>query len=296
MNENTIRIKYSIALGLLRAFAFLPLFLLYRLSDLAYVIVYYIIRYRRSTVRLNLTRSFPKKDDKDIKRIERGYYRHLCDLVVETVKLLHISDKEIDRRVVVNGGDYIEQLAADGRPIVAYLGHYGNWEWVQAVSRHYARPAISCQVYRPLHDEAIGRLMLTIRSRFATTSIPQKQAFRTLLKWKQNGKQFMVGFISDQRPNSSNLNHWTEFLHQDTAYSPGGDEIGRRIDAHFVYLDIEKTARGHYRMTFLPLSPAKDEVENPYTVQFMRMLEAKIRHAPEYWLWSHKRWRFARQS
>ena len=276
----------------LHAAAMLPLGVLYAVSSSLYPLVYHLVRYRRRTVRKNLTRSFPEKSLPEIITIEKEYYRHFCDCVVETIKILHISDKELDRRIQVTNGKLMEQLTADGRPVVLYLGHYGNWEWVQAITRHYSRPAINGEIYRPMHSKVMERVMTRLRSRFPTLLIPQKQAFRTLLRMKQEGKQYLVGFIADQRPNSKNLNHWTTFLHQDTAYSAGGEEIGSRIDAHYFYLEVEKTKRGHYKMSFKPIVPRVEDGTHPYTLQYMRMMETTIKRAPQYWLWSHKRWRF----
>lgn len=292
MKEN---LQYTLTIGLLRLVALMPLRMLYLLSDGIYLLLYRLAGYRRKTVRENLARSFPEKSRKELKEIERRFYHHLCDCIVESIKLLHISDREIDRCVEVENSDLVEQLAADNRPIILFLGHYGNWEWVQAIARHYKRPAVSGEIYRPLHSKAMDRVMQTIRSRFGNLLITQKQAFRTLLRMKQEGTQYIVGFIADQRPNSKSLNHWTSFLHQETAYSAGGDEIGRRIDAHFLYLEVTKPRRGHYRMSFRPIVPDHPQAPYPYTLQFMKMLEETIRQAPEYWLWSHKRWRIRRK-
>lgn len=287
-------LTYHLIIGSLRILAHLPLWLLYRASDCMYVITRYLIRYRRQAVAENLARAFPEQGKPERLRTERKFYLHLCDCIVETIKLLHISDKEIDRRVQVEGGDMVERLAADGCPVVLFLGHYGNWEWVQAVTRHYARPATSGQVYKPLHDAVMERVMLKIRSRFNTISIPQKRTVRTLLRMTREGRQWLIGFIADQRPNSGNPHHWTTFLGQDTAYVTGGEEIGRHTKAHFLYLDVEKTRRGHYRMTFHAIDPIQDGEPWPYTRGFMHMLEQTIRREPAYWLWSHKRWKGGR--
>lgn len=276
----------------LHAVAFLPLKVLYALSSCLCPAVYHLWRYRRRTVRKNLVCSFPEKCLPEIIVLEKEYYRHFCDCVVETVKILHISDEELDRRVQVTNGELMEQLTSDGRPVVLYLGHYGNWEWTQAVPRHYSRPAINGEIYRPMHSKVMERVMTRLRSRFPTLLIPQKQAFRTLLRMKQEGKQYLIGFIADQRPNSKSLNHWTTFLHQDTAYSAGGEEIGSRIDAHYFYLEVEKIKRGHYRTSLKPIVPRAEDKTHPYTLEYMRMMEATIIRAPQYWLWSHKRWRF----
>ena len=138
------------------------------------------------------------------------------------------------------------------------------------------------------------RVMLKIRSRFNTISIPQKRTVRTLLRMTREGRQWLIGFIADQRPNSGNPHHWTTFLGQDTAYVTGGEEIGRHTKAHFLYLDVEKTRRGHYRMTFHAIDPIQDGEPWPYTRGFMHMLEQTIRREPAYWLWSHKRWKGGR--
>lgn len=288
------RLLYNLLISLLRFWAFLPFDILYSISDGMYFIVYYILRYRRRTVRNNLRNSFPEKSGREREKIERKFYSHFCDCIVETIKLLHLTDKEMNKRIQVTNGNLIDQLAEDGAPIILYLGHYGNWEWTPAVTLHYTHPTLSGQIYRPLHNCTMEQVMLTIRSRFHTLSIPQKSAFRTLLRMRQENRQFLIGFVADQRPNSGNLYHWTSFLNQDTAYSTGGEEIGKRTGAHFVYLETKKKKRGYYQMTFHLISPLHDEKEYPYTRQFMKMLENSIRHAPEYWLWSHKRWRFSR--
>ena len=288
--------KYSIALNLLSATARLPLCILYVLSDMAYFIVYYIVRYRRETVRQNLELIFGKTDRKKIIRIEKRFYRHLCDCIVETVKLLHISDKEIDRRVEVTNGEYIDEIIRSGHSVVLFLGHYGNWEWVQAIIHHFKEPLVGGQVYKTLHDGVMDKIMLKIRSRFGLECIPQEKAVRRLLEIVRNKQEFVIGFISDQRPSGKILRHWTDFLGQATPYVVGGETIGNHVDARFVYLEMEKTGRGHYRLTFLPIEPDPEDTEpDPYTREFMKMLEKTIMRAPEYWLWSHKRWKRKRR-
>ncbi len=290
-------LAYHISLALLRCFALLPLSLAYGISDVAYILVYKVFGYRAKVVRKNLTLSFPEKTSDEILGIERKFYRHFCDLFVETVKLLHISDAELNRRIRVDGGEEIELMSQDGKPIIVMLGHFGNWEWVQKFTWHYQHPAINAEIYRPVKDKVFDRLMKRIRARFATEQIPQKQAVRTLLRHHSRGEQFLVGFISDQRPtntNSHNLRHWITFLNQDTAYVVGGEEIGRHVDAHYVFLTMEKPQRGHYGISINPITPSQTDVDHPYTVEFMRLMEQSIRNSPHLWLWTHKRWRYNR--
>lgn len=285
----------KVSLLLLKAVAGLPLGALYALSDFMYLVVRYVIRYRRKIIRLNLYNAFPERGCRERRRIEAGYYRHLCDCIVEDVKLLHVSDSEMARRVKVNGAELVDDAVREGHSVIIFLGHYGNWEWVQEICRHYSLPDISAEIYRPAKNKVFNEILRRVRSRYPTVQIPQKKAVRQLLRYNSEGAHFVVGFISDQRPNSRNLNHWTDFLCQDTPYAAGGEDIGNHVGAIYLYLDIEKPLRGHYVFTFKPVTPCDDGGQYPYTRAFLRMLEATIRRDPRYWLWSHNRWKYKRK-
>lgn len=291
------KLRYHLLLSFLRAVAFLPFPLLYALGDCVYFVLKYVLRYRSGVILGNLRRSFPEKDDKEIATIADRFYHHLADLIVETIKLLHISDRQLRCRIEVRDGDVVEWNAADGRPVVLFLGHYGNWEWAQEVTRHYRRPDFTCELYRPIHDPAVDAVMNRIRSRFNTTLIPQKSALRQLLGMTRDGRQYLVGFIADQRPyHMGRQHHWMTFLGQPTAVVTGGETIGRHVDAHFMFLEVQKPRRGHYVMTFRDMPvPADAQETYPVTRLYMRMMEAQIRQAPELWLWSHNRWKYDRE-
>ena len=283
---------YHLYLVFFSLIALLPLKVLYVLSDLLCFVLYRIVHYRKDTVRSNLVAAFPDMSTAQIDDIEKEFYHHLCDIIFETIKLLRISDKEIDKRVTVENAHLIEHAAKDNRPIILYIGHYGNWEWVPAITRHYRMPELSCQIYKPLRDVAFDRLMLKIRSRFGSVSIPQKKALRTLLKLKSENTSFITGFISDSRPNSKDTHEETLFLGQPTTFSPGGEAIGSKINAIFLYLDIKKVSRGHYQLIVKPITPPDMSVNYPYTREYFCLLQKTIERQPAYWLWSHKRWLF----
>lgn len=196
----------------------------------------------------------------------------------------------MDRRIEVVGGELVDRLASEGHPVILYLGHYANWEFVPAIVRHFSVPEICAQVYKPQRDKAFDRLMLKIRSRFNPVSVPQAKVFRTLVGWYRAGTPFITGFIADHRSNSSVSHHATTFLNQHTPFNPGGEEIGKRINAAYLYLDVEKKSRGHYRLTFKPIEPESLEGDSPYTRRYLEMLEQTIRRRPGLWLWSHRRW------
>lgn len=281
---------YYVYLCLLWPLSLLPLCVMYRVSDLLYLIFYHLLRYRIRVTRKNLEMAFPEKSAAERLGIERRFYRHLCDQIVETVHQLSMSDNEIDRRITAEGGELVEREVGKGRPVMVYLGHYCNWEWSLAITRHYTAP--SCAIYRPIKDKGMDRLMLQIRSIFGCEIIPQGKTVRTLVSWHRKYGAFAAGFIADQRPNSANLNHWTTFFGHDTAYPPGGEDIGRKMNAAYFYLDVSQPQRGYQHLALREIEPLDDGQPYPYTRAYYRMMEQTIRRAPHLWLWSHRRWLF----
>ena len=275
----------------MRLLAGLPLGVLYVFSDIAFPILYYIIRYRRSLVRENLRCSFPEKDEKEIVRIEKAFYHNLCDVFIEAFKCLNISDEEMRRRVDILNCELPERIASQGKNVFMLLGHCGCWEWCQEVCIRYKNPKKSCEIYKQIKNKYFSSLMHEIRSRWNTEQIEMKQAVRTLLKWSSEGEPFLCGFIQDQRPDVKAKDGIT-FLNQQTWYAPGAEEIAHKTGAEPVYLDVERTSRGHYRLTFLEMHPNTEESNSPYPLSrnYWRLLEQTIRRQPELWLWSHNRW------
>ena len=285
------QINYYCYLLLFKAIALIPLSLLYLVSNLMYYILYDVIHYRRNIVRTNLSNCFPEKNINEILCIEQKFYHHFCDLFLETIKLLHVTEKDINDRIVVDNTELIEKSALNNRPIILYLGHYGNWEWVTAVSQHYQIPKKTFQIYKPLRNKAFNLLMLKIRSRFNTISVSQKTALRSILNTHKQMSSLIVGCIADGRPNKkTEKGPGMKFLNQQTDFMVGAELIGRKIGATFLYLDVTKQARGKYRFTVKELIPAEEDKQYPYTKAFYRMLEKTITREPSYWLWTHNRW------
>lgn len=280
--------------GLVKFISLFPFWILYALSDLLFLIAYYLIGYRKKVVRKNLRLVFPELDDKERKRIEKRFYHHLCDVMVETIKLLSLSDKSLGKRVTVVDAELVDKNCEEGKSTILFLGHYGNWEWVPFITRHFHKQQVFAQIYSPLKDSAVGKTVHAIRNRFGAENISKDRAYRRLLEIQHNGKRFVTGFISDQRPLGTNLHHWTNFLGIDSAYMAGGETIGKRLGADFLYLDVNKTGRGRYTLTFRPLEVREDGEENPVTRAYLREMEATIRRDPAIWLWSHNRWKAQR--
>lgn len=288
-----VETKQKLYMALLKPISWLPMWGIYALGTCLRLLFQHVIHYRIKVIRQNLTTSFPHYTPRQLRQVETEFYSQFADNIVESIKLLNISNKTINKRVEVRGAELVEEIARQGRPIFLYLGHYCNWEWVPAITFHYSEPRVSAQIYKPLHDAAFDRVMLKVRSRFNSLNIPQDRALRTLVELRRNQGTFIVGIIDDHRPNHERSQHYMDFLnHPHTIINVGGEEIGRRLDAAFVYLDIFKPRRGHYTMTFLPIEPQADDIAtgHPYSYRYMKMLEQTICRQPGYWLWSHRRW------
>ncbi len=280
----------------LRGLALLPLGALYVISDGVALLLRHVFRYRRKVVRKNLAESFPDKSAAELRDIERRFYRNFADYIFETVKLLHISDKEMSRRMVFENIELVDRLLGEGRSIAVYFSHCGNWEWAPSITLHTAFPpdhgAVYGQVYRPLRNRWFDAMMLRIRSRFGSHSYPKKTVLRDLIKEKRTGLPAMVGFMSDQKPSHGDTIHVVSFLNHPTAVITGTETLARRLDMAAIYWDMEKVSRGHYKITNRLISDRlADEPQYSITDRYAAMLEKTIMRDPAVWLWSHKRWK-----
>lgn len=289
MTANTLR-------QLLKPLACLPLSVLYGLSTVTAVVLHRIVRYRRRVVRSNLEAAFPDKSQAERRDIERRFYHNFTDNFVETLKLLHITDEEMARRMEFVNTDIIDSIMDQGKSIVVYFGHFFNWEWAPSISLHTChKPSDKvafAQIYRPLRSEAFDGLMLGIRSRFGSESIDKKVALRRLLQYRREGRVSITGFMSDQHPSHGDPGLVTTFMEQPTAIITGTETLARRLGMALIYWDMERLGRGRYRITTRHIADdAASLPEGEATRRYAQMLETTIRRDPSIWLWSHKRWK-----
>lgn len=272
--------------------AMLPFAVLYFLSDMLYFLVYRLIKYRRKVVRKNLVHSFPNKKETEIVEIEKRFYRHLCDYFVETIKILRISDKEIQKRMVFRNPEIINKLTKSGNSCLLSLGHYGNWEWVSSIGMYLSTKIEQGQVYKKLSSATFDEFFLRLRSRFSPKSIEMRSIYRIIIRNLREDKVMAIGFLSDQRPPLEN-SYVTNFLHQRTHVFTGLERIARQFGFAVVYLDIKKVKRGHYVGNFSVITAdAKLEEENAVLEKYMQKLEETILYDPAYYLWSHNKWAY----
>lgn len=217
----------------------LPLRVLYLFADVFFVLLYHVVRYRRGVVDGNLAQCFPEKDLQERRRIARSFYRNFADYIVETVKLLHIGDDEIRRRMVFDNLGLLQAHIAAGRSVAVYFGHAGNWEWAPSVTLHMQaagdEAARFAQVYRPLSNGAVDALMLRLRSRFGSVSLPKATVFRSLAMWRAKDIVSVTGFMSDQKPSHGDPTVPLLFLGRPTAFISGTETLARRLGMAAIY-------------------------------------------------------------
>lgn len=280
---------------LLKPLALLPLKVLYIFADLVFFLLFYIIRYRRRVVEDNLEKCFPDKSAEERTEICRQFYHNFADYIFETLKLLHISDEEIKRRMVFENTGVLDRLIGEGHSIVVYFSHCGNWEWAPSVTLHVniADGKIAfCQVYRPLKNHAFDNLMLRLRSRFGSVSLPKATVLRRLIGFRRDGYVTVTGFMSDQKPSHGDPTLPLLFLGRPTAFITGTEELARKMKMAAVYWDMHKDSRGHYRIvTRLIADDVSDTEHGDVTRTYASMLQDTIMRNPSIWLWTHKRWK-----
>ena len=281
---------YLLVYPLLWLVSILPFRLLYMLSDAIYVLVYYIIGYRKKVVRNNLAMAFPDKSDSERRAIERRFYSHMCDMFLEMIKTMSISESEIKKRFVFTNMDDYLALEQKGKSIVMMAAHYASYEWVISMNRFITFEGYA--IYKKIANPYFDKLVHKIRSRFKAHLIPTKKTGETILKNEAAGKRGVYGFAGDQSPKTSKIYHWGDFLGIKSPIITGGEMLAKKFDMNMIYLNVEKVGRGYYQGTFIPLSEnVRSTPDYELSDRFMTLVQAQIRKAPEFYLWTHKRWK-----
>ena len=281
----------SLAIGILWLLSLLPLWVHYLISDMMYLVLYRLIKYRQKVVRKNLESAFPEKSANDIRQIERDFYHWFCDYIVETFKMMTISEKEMRRRMVFKGTETIDRLVAEGVSCGVMLGHYCNWEWISTLPLAVSDKGICAELYHPIENPDFNRLFLYIRQRFRSVCIPMEETLRHIVKYQHEGRPMIIGYIADQKPNWRNIHFWVDFLNHYTPVFTGSERIIKRTRQAFFYGDVRRIKRGYYECEFKLIEQHSEQIPDyELTQRYMQELERSIRRDPAYWLWSHDRW------
>lgn len=287
-------IGYYLLYGLNWMMTLLPLRVLYLTSDIMFLFVYYFPGYRRKVVATNLRNAFPEKTEKELIRIEKKYYHHLCDLIVETLKLTHMSNAQLSRRMVFTNTELLDRLYDEDRDAVVVMGHCGNWEWLVIMPLYSKLRNVG--IYKPLENKYFDRFMHNLRSRNDGEPIAMSNVIREIIKNRKNNIRALYAFTTDQRPPKGEIRYWTNFLNQDTPVYLGAEKIAAKYDMAVIFLDFQKVRRGYYKLTAeLMFEHATGLPEHLITETHVKRLEEIIRERPEFWLWSHRRWKHKRE-
>lgn len=288
------KLIYWLVYGGMWLFSALPFRVLYVLSDFNYLLMYHVGRYRRKVVRENLEKSFPEKTEAERLQIERKFYRYLSDYMLEDLKLLHMSAEDLCQRMIYKNTEQYLELTEKYGGIIVMIPHYANYEWLIGMGSVMKPGDVLVQVYKPLKDKYLNELFKQIRSRFGGYNIPKHSTAREIIKLKREGKNMVVGLITDQWPSGDR--YWTTFMGQETAFLNGAERIAKIMNFPVFYCELTKTRRGYCEAEFKLMTEApKETVEGEITDMFAHELEQTIRREPAYWLWSHKRWKFTKK-
>jgi Kdo2-lipid IVA lauroyltransferase/acyltransferase len=272
----------------------LPLRVLYLFADLLYLVIYYFLSYRRKVVARNLKNAFPEKSPHELQKIEKGFYKHLADIIIETLKITHLSKRMLKKRFVVKNIEILKKLNDEGRNVVGVCGHYNNWEWMSAIPLYTDIKCVS--IYKPLKNKLFDWFINDLRSKHGMILTPMSNIVREIITDRNKGINSMSAFIADQTPAKGDIKYWTQFLNQDTPVYLGAEKIATKYDMAVVFFKNNKVKRGYYTLTLeLLFEHTAGVPEHAVTEAHVRKLEELIREKPEYWIWSHRRWKHKRE-
>ncbi|QNJ98972.1 lysophospholipid acyltransferase family protein [Constantimarinum furrinae] len=284
------RLLYLLIYPLLWATSILPMRLLYIKSDCLYILAYHVFRYRKKVVLSNLKLVFPEKTEKERKAIAKAFYHHLCDIIFETIKSMTISEEEAKRRFDVQNIELLRDYESRGRSVLMFCGHYASWEWSSIINRQTTLKGLG--VYKKLDNPYFDRLVKKIRGKFGAEIISNKKIVTSLFRLNKKGIKTVSLVLADQTPKVGAFKHRDTFMGIDVPVFTGTEELAKKLNFAVVYMKVEKVRRGYYKANFIPL--AEDPNSYPdfdITRMFLNEIEKQIHKEPQYYLWSHKRWK-----
>lgn len=282
-------VVYILVYPFLWLISILPFRLFYFFSDFVFIILYHVIGYRKRVVKENLTRAFPHKTTEDIHKIRKDFYRHMCDIFLEMVKTLNLTKEELKERYKIVNIETLQEIVKD-KSVLIVCSHYANWEWNVSINNYVNAKGYA--VYQKIGNSYFDNLIKKIRAKWNTTLITQQETVKTVYRNVQNNIISAYGMVSDQSPQVKRAQYWTEFMGVKVPIFNGPESMARKLDLAVVFLKVSKVKRGYYQAEFIPITTAgKQTKKHEITDQFLRLTEQQIVEKPEYYLWTHKRWK-----
>ena len=286
-NLNKLLVQFLYLLSLL------PFGILYAVSDILYVFIRYVFRYRYKVVRENLEFAFPEKSKKEKNRIANKFYSHFTDLMMETLKLNTISQEQINKRIRFEGIDLLNDYYKKGRGIIVFAMHHNNWEWCSSMMTSVKHQGL--MLYNPIRgNQAMEKFLLHSRERWGGRCVPVHLSARVTLEFHQKKIPTGIWLGADQTPPATSK-FWTVFLNREAPFFSGPEKIASKTNQPVFFQHMTKLKRGHYIARFIPLIEKPAEMDQKeILLTYVAKMEEIIRQEPEYYLWSHRRWKHTR--
>ncbi|MBF7093462.1 lysophospholipid acyltransferase family protein [Flavobacterium sp. ALJ2] len=284
---------YILAYPLLWIISILPFPIFYLFSDVVYFIIYYLVRYRRKTVKENLALALPHLTDKERKTIEKKFYQHMCDMFLEMIKTMTISPEEMRKRFVLTNVDLVKEYEKKGKSVVLFASHYASWEWLLTLNAQTDFRGIG--VYKKIVNPYFDKLVRKIRSKYDAELVETKKIIPLMAQNQRDGILSMYGLASDQSPKLDRAFHWDSFMGIEVPVHTGAEMLARKYNLSVLFVKVKKVKRGYYEATFIPICDTPKKADGfEITHTYLREVEKQILEAPEYYLWTHKRWKHRR--
>lgn len=283
------RLLYYLLLPLIYLLSWSPSWILYRISDFLFFILYYIVGYRKKVVQLNLKNAFPEKSEQERKEIEVKHIKFLCDVLVEALKTITMKKSYVKRHLTFINMEEVHKYYDQGKSLLVVMGHYGNWELAGPCFAINSKYPLNV-VYKVLSNPYAEELFVKARTKFGSQIIPMEKTLRSMTK--NRTRLDVTALIADQTPADTKTGQWIKFLNQETLVFDGPEKLSKMFDKPVVFMTVDRVKRGKYEIspTFLFDKPKESE-DGEITKAFFKKLEEDIIAKPEIWLWSHKRWK-----
>ena len=283
-------LAYILIYPFLWMISILPFRLLYFFSDGVYLLLYYVIGYRKKVVTSNLKLVFPEKSETEIAIIRKKFYKHLCDMFLEMAKTMSISKKQLKKRFKILNPEEIQRLEKRNKSVLLMYGHYASWEWSIELQTYVNFSGFA--VYKQLANKYFDKLARDIRSKYNTKLVSTKQIIPIINENETRGKKSITAFLSDQSPRLTKEVYWGDFMGVKVPCFTGAERLAKKLDLTTAYLKVKKVKRGYYEAEVMTLAEnPKDFKDYELTDMFLREVEKQIYEAPEYYFWTHKRWK-----
>ena len=276
----------------LKPLSYLPLGILYFFSDIVSFLTFYLVRYRRKVVRENLNRAFPNKNEKELRKIERQFYNHFVDFIFESIKSVSISSKEVLKRTSIKNPEILDELYKQDKNVIVTCGHYNNWEFY-SLSLPELTKYTTYSLYQPLKNTFYDQILFDSRTRYGMQLIATKDIVPFFSASSKEKK--MVIIVNDQSPSNLKVAHWNTFLNEETGWNLGPEKLAKKYGYVVLFGHSKKVKRGYYEVAFQTITKNPENTEaGEITDTYTQLLEKLIREKPQFWLWSHKRWKHQR--